>query len=189
MFGKSSRTVLTFVTGNPGVRRMRLALSYLAALLCLGGVGTASSVAQAKPVVSLKPAKKPRVVKLQFTADFILEQVLLKKNLSYRPEIAKPKLFLESKTKLSYFQEAMLPQWGFKPDVFTNAFAVLKNEVFLSDQAAYYKKYKRCMDDSMAHELTHYVQTKYQNYDLADESLETEAVEIQSWFREVHCKI
>ncbi len=189
MFGKSSRTVLTFVTGNLGGRFMRLAVSYLAALFCFWGAVTASSVAQAKPAVALKPIKKPRVVKLQFTADFILEQVLLKKNLSYRPEIAVPKLFLESKTKLSYFQEAMLPQWGFKPDVFTNAFAVMKNEVFLLDQAAYYKKHKRCMDDSMAHELTHYVQTKYQNYDLADESLETEAVEIQSWFREIHCKL
>ena len=168
---------------------MKLAVVYLAALFSFGVVVSTSSIGYAKQVSEERPLKKPRVVKLQFSADFILEQVLLKKNLTYRPEISKPKLFLESKTELSYFQEAMLPQWGFKPDIFTNAFAVLKNEVFLSDHAAYYKKHKRCMDDSLAHELTHYVQTKYQNYDLADESLEYEAVEIQTWFREVHCKL
>ncbi len=168
---------------------MKLAVSYLSALLCFGAVLYVSSTGQAKQMAVVKAVKKPRVVKLQFTTDFILEQVLLKKNLNYRPEIPKPNLSVESKTKLSYFQEAMLSQWGFKPNVFTNAFAVIKNEVFLSDHAAYYKKYNRCMDDSMAHELTHYVQTKYQNYDLADESLENEAVEIQTWFREVHCKL
>lgn len=164
---------------------MRLKVAFLSLWLVFLG----SSLGFAKPVGFLKPSKKPRVVKLQFTEDFILEQVLLKKNLSYRPDVLKPKLFVESKTKLSYFQEAMLPQWGFKPNIFTNAFAVLKNEVFLSDGAAYYKKHKRCVDDSMAHELTHYVQTKYQNYDLADESLENEAVEIQTWFRETFCKL
>ena len=142
------------------------------------------------PIYAAKaPAKKTKLVRLQFSEDFILQQVLLKKNLSFRPDIPKPKLHVESKTKLVYFQEAMLPQWGFKPDVFTNAFAVARNEIFLSDRAAFYKKHKRCIDDSMAHELTHYVQAKYQGFDLNDESLEFDAIDVQTWFRVTHCKL
>ena len=44
------------------------------------------------------------------------------------------------------------------------------------------------VDDSVAHELTHFVQAKYQNFDLNDESLEWDAIDVQNWFRENFCK-
>lgn len=129
------------------------------------------------------------VAKLQFTTEAILKQVLLKKNLQFKPEIPMPVLNLQSKTPIKKFQDAIEPQWGFRPEAFTNAFIILKNEIYLMDDAAYYKKMKRCIDDSMAHELTHYVQVKYQNYDISDDSLEMEAIDVQTWFRENFCKI
>ncbi len=45
------------------------------------------------------------------------------------------------------------------------------------------------MDDSLAHELVHYVQVKYQKFDLNDESLEWDAVDIQTAFREKFCPV
>ena len=125
---------------------------------------------------------------LQFTGDFILKQILIKKNLAFRPELELPKLFLESTTPLLQFQDAIFPQWGFRPEVFTNAYSVGTNEIYLLDEAKYYTEKRRCMDDSYAHELTHYVQSQYQKYDLNDESLEWDAVEVQTWFREAFCQ-
>lgn len=157
----------------------KLKIFVIACVLVLGGVE--SAVAAPK-----KP--KPKVVaKLRYTPEFILEQVLLRKNQTKNSEIPAPKISFGSKTKLAYFQEAMLPQWGSKPAAFTNAYAVLKNEVFLLDEDKYYKKLKRCMDDSLAHELTHYVQAQYQHFDLNDDSLEYDAVDVQTWFRETYC--
>lgn len=126
---------------------------------------------------------------LKYTPEKILEFVLAQKNKPFNPQIEVPKVFVASKTSLKQFQDAIEGQWGFRPDLITNAFAVARNEVYLLDDAEYYKKAGRCMDDSLAHEFVHYVQTKYQNYDLNDESLEWEAVDIQTRFREAFCPV
>ncbi len=131
----------------------------------------------------VKPAE------LKYSLDFILQQVLIKKNIPFRADLEIPKLFVESKTPLKQFQDAVEQQWGFRPDIITNAYVVQSNEIYLLDEAAYYDQTKRCIDDSLAHELTHYVQVKYKKYDLNDESLEWDAVEIQTWFRETFCKL
>lgn len=125
---------------------------------------------------------------LKYSTEFILKQVLIKKNKDYDAHIPMPKFFYESSTPLKQFQDAIEKQWGFRPDVFTNAFVNDKNEIYILDDAEYYKKTERCMDDSVAHELTHYVQAKYQHFDLNDESLEMDAVDVQTWFRENFCK-
>ena len=127
--------------------------------------------------------------KLQHPLEFIFEKVLEKKHLDKKAEIPFPKFFYESKTSLKQFQDAIERQWGFRPDVITNAFAVANNEIYILDDASYYKKTERCMDDSIAHELTHYLQVKYQNWDLSDESLEWEAIDVQTAFRAEFCKI
>lgn len=132
-------------------------------------------------------AKAP--AKLQHPIEFIFEKVLEKKHLDKRDEVPFPKFYYQSKTPLKQFQDAIEKQWGFRPDTFTNAFAVANNEVYIMDEADYYRKQKRCMDDSIAHELTHYLQTKYQNWDLSDESLEWEAIDIQTAFRLENCKL
>jgi hypothetical protein len=137
------------------------------------------------PVFS-KPAPVP--AKLRYPVDFIFEKVLEKKHLSYRTDVPFPVIRFVSVTPLKEFQDAIEEQWGMRPDQITNAFAVKHNKVFLNDDAAYYIRTGRCMDDSLAHELTHYVQAKYLNWDLNDESLEWEAIEIQTAFREEYCK-
>lgn len=125
---------------------------------------------------------------LQNSVEFILQQVLLKKNQTFNPNKAVPVIFYQSQTPLSQFQDALETQWGFRPDVFTNAYAFKRNEIYMLDEAAYYHEHQRCMDDSVAHELTHYVQAQYQGFDLNDESLEWDAIDVQTWFRENFCK-
>lgn len=137
-------------------------------------------------ITSTAFAKAP--AKLKYSEDFIFAKVLEKKHLDKREDIASPKFYYQSKTPLKQFQDALEKQWGFRPEKFTNAFAVDRNEVYIMDEADYYRKQGRCMDDSVAHELTHYLQVKYQNWDLSDESLEWEAVEVQTAFREEFCK-
>ncbi len=134
-------------------------------------------------------ARRPKPAQLQFPAEFIFAKVLERKNLTLRPDIENPKIMMASKTPLKQFQDAIESQWGFRPDVLTNAYVIHTNEIYLLDEAKYYKKTKRCMDDSLAHELTHFIQVKYKGYDLNDESLETDAVDVQTWFRETFCKI
>lgn len=131
--------------------------------------------------------KKP--AKLKYSLEFIFEKVLHLKKQTLNLNIPTPKFYFESQTPLSQFQDAIEKQWGFRPDQFTNAYAVASNEIYISDDADYYRSTKRCMDDSVAHELTHFIQVKYQNWDLADESLEWDAVEIQTLFRDEFCKI
>lgn len=135
------------------------------------------------------PAFAKAPAKLQHSIDFIFSKVLEKKRLQKRDDVPFPPFFYQSKTPLKQFQDAIEKQWGFRPDHFTNAFAVANNEVYILDEADYYRKTGRCMDDSVAHELVHYLQVKYQNWDLADESLEWEAIDIQTAFREEFCKL
>lgn len=134
--------------------------------------------------------EKPKVpAKLQHKVEFIFEKVLALKKQALKKEIPFPTFYFESQTPLKQFQDAIEKQWGFRPDIFTNAFAVDRNEVYILDDADYYQKHKRCMDDSIAHELVHYIQVKYQGWDLNDESLEWDAVDIQTAFRQEFCQL
>lgn len=137
---------------------------------------TTANAAQAEPA------------KLRYSLDFLIEKTLQKKNQTARADVPLPKFFFASTTNLSQFQDALEKQWGFRPDVFTNAFAVESNEIYIMDDEEYYRRHGRCMDDSIVHELVHYIQVKYLNWDLYDESLEWDAVEVQTLFREEYCK-
>ncbi len=107
-------------------------------------------------------------------------------NVTLRPDVPLPKIFLESNTPLRQFQQAIAPQWKFRPHVFANAYAVERNEIYLSDDPRYYKKRNRTLDDSLAHEFVHYIQVRYRNDDLADESCEMEAIAQQLAFIDSH---
>ena len=137
------------------------------------------------PVISSAQTEPAR---LRYSIDFILEKVLEKKRQTRRPEIPVPVFHYASATPLVQFQDAVEPQWGFRPDIITNAFILHRNEIYILDEAEYYRRTKRCMDDSVAHELVHYIQGKYQGWDLHDDSLEWEAIDIQTAFREEFCK-
>lgn len=131
---------------------------------------------------------KSEPAQLKYSLDFLIEKTLEKKHQTKRADIPLPTFHFESKTPLKQFQDAIEKQWGFRPEVFTNAFAVDNNQIYVMDDADYYQKHGRCMDDSVVHELVHYIQVKYLNWDLSDESLEWDAIEIQAQFREEFCK-
>ncbi len=137
----------------------------------------------------LSPLSYGNTATLKYKTDFLLEKVLEKKHLTKRNDIPLPKFYFSSQTPLKQFQDAIEKQWGFRPDLITNAFAVDNNEIYIFDDADYYEKLGRCMDDSVVHELVHYLQVKYLNWDLNDESLEWDAVDIQTEFRQVYCPI
>lgn len=126
--------------------------------------------------------KPPRT--LRFEPRCILDTVMKRKNLAPRPAVPFPAIFFASQIPVEQFDDAVEPQWGFRPGQVLNAYIARLNEVYLVDDAEYYDKTGRFVDDSLAHELVHYLQVTYQNADLADESLEPEAVDIQTWFRE-----
>lgn len=129
-----------------------------------------------------------KTAELRYSPEFILNKVLEKKRQTFDSQKAPPKILFASKVSLKEFQDDVESQWNFRPDVITNVYVLNKNKIYLMDDAAYYEKTGRCMDDSLAHELTHYVQVVYLQWDIADESLEWDAVDVQTWFRETYCK-
>jgi hypothetical protein len=113
----------------------------------------------------------------------MLQEVARHMNVSLRPDVPPPAIFLESRTPLAQFQDAIAAQWGFRPPRFTNAYAAARNEIYLIDDASYYRRVKRTLDESLAHELAHYVQVRYFDADLSDPSSEVDAVAVQQRFR------
>lgn len=129
------------------------------------------------------------IAKLKYSPEFILKAILEHKSLEFRPEVPLPTVVASSESDLKSFQDDVEPQWGQRPDEITNVFVVHKNKIYISDEKAYYDKTERCMDDSMAHELTHYIQVKYRGWSLNDDSLEWDAIDTQTWFREKYCSV
>jgi hypothetical protein len=80
-------------------------------------------------------------------------------------------------------QTAAERQWGFRPEVFTTTYATASNEVYLIDEARLYETYGGTLDESLAHELVHYVQAHYLGDRFTTDWSEAEAVAIQTWFR------
>lgn len=127
-------------------------------------------------------------VKPQYSGQFILERILDYKNLMHNPDIALPTIVYSSEVSLQEFQNDIESQWGFRPDFITNAYVVKLNKIYLYDSKEYYSENERCIDDSLAHELAHFVQVKYRQWDLNDESLEWDAIDTQTWFRTEYCQ-
>jgi hypothetical protein len=129
-------------------------------------------------------AAAPRAVaELQYDPQFILEAVANRMGVTLRPDVPPPVIRLESRTPLERLQAAAERQWGFRPEVFTTMYATATNEVYLIDEARLYKRYGYTLDDSLAHELVHYIQARYLGDRFTIEWSEAEAVAIQRWFR------
>ena len=120
--------------------------------------------------------------KLRLDPYAILQQVARQMNVTLSPDVPLPRIFLESNTPLRQFQQAIAPQWKFRPHVFANAYAAERNEIYLSDDASYYKRRNRTLDDSLAHEFVHYIQVRYRNDNLVDDECEMEAIAVQLSF-------
>ena len=138
------------------------------------------------PAVAAVHVAPIQPVKLRFDPRFILETVAQRMKVTLRSDIPAPGIFLESTTPLRQFQDAMEAQWRFRPPLVTNAYAIVRNEIYLSDDADFYVRLKRTLDDSLAHEFVHYIQAMYFNEDLSTDGCEVQAAEVQRWFREVH---
>lgn len=135
--------------------------------------------------VSINAFAQPR-----YDLQCVLTGVLAIMNLSVRPQIPLPALYLQDKTPLKQFQDAVEPQWQTRPKRFYNAYAGERNEIYIITEADYYRRLRRFVDDSIAHELAHYVQVKYKNIGAQqlDVSLENEAVALQTEFRDRYMK-
>ena len=117
----------------------------------------------------------------------VLRAVAGHMGVTLRPEIAVPRLRYQSDTPLGEFQDAVEAQWGFRPQGFTNVFVIGANDIYLIDDAEYYRRHDRFLEDSLAHELTHFVQVRYRGLNLNEEEFaELEAVDVQTWFRETY---
>ena len=151
---------------------------------CLGWLlGAGLSLCVSANGVSAGGLRTPPT-KLRLDPYVILQQVARQMNVTLRPDVPLPKIFLESNTPLRRFQEAIAPQWRFRPPVFANAYVMATNEIYLSDDASYYKRRNRTLDDSLAHEFVHYIQVRYRHEDLADDGCEMEAITVQLSFIE-----
>jgi hypothetical protein len=150
-------------------------------------VATFAALACLDPAVAgdnAAPSAEP--VRLRFDPRFVLEAVAQRMEVTLRPDVPLPAVFIESAIPLRQFQDAMEAQWNFRPPLVANAYAIARNEIYLSDDSSYYRRFKRTIDDSLAHELVHYLQAQYFQEDLSSDGCEVQAAEIQRWFRDEH---
>ncbi len=133
------------------------------------------------PAASAEAPTSPRLAET-----CILRAVAEHMGVELTPHVLPPVVRYESRTPLAYFQDAIEPQWKFRPARFTNAYVPARDEIFIIDQAEYYRKLGRFIDDSLAHEYAHFIQVRYRgsNLDTGDDTLEHQAIHVQNWFRE-----
>ena len=148
------------------------------------------SSAQAELSAAVKKSPFKGYVQPKHDLQCIFTGVLAIMGKTAKPEIPMPALFLQDKTPLKQFQDAVEPQWKMRPDMFLNVYVADQNAVYVMNEAGYYAKLGRFVDDSIAHELVHYVQVKYKGIRIEDfdDSLEGEAIEVQTEFRERYMK-
>lgn len=122
-------------------------------------------------------------VPLRRDPNFVLALVAQRMRITLRPDIPPPAVMLESTTPLEQFQSAAEAQWGFRPQAFVSVYFPAQNAIYLLDDARVYARYGGSPDDSLAHELAHFLQAKYLKDDFSTEWSEVEAMTIQRWFR------
>jgi hypothetical protein len=138
---------------------------------------------------TLSRTTSSRIAALRHDPRFILQAVARRMNIALLPGIPAPTVLLESRTPLSRLQAAAEREWGFRPSVFFSAFASARNEIYLIDDAALHERRHGTPDDSLAHELVHFLQAKYRKDTLDTDWSESEAVAIQLWFRNEYMQI
>ena len=128
-------------------------------------------------------------VALQYSADFVLQQVAQMMKINLKEIFPLPEVVLQKNADLVTYSAELTEQWGFDPKVLTNVYVVKKNKIYLIDEENYYQNAGRCIDDSLAHELVHFIQVKYQKIDVSDfdDSMEMTAIDVQTQFREKFC--
>ncbi len=137
-------------------------------------------------LLSTPAAAAQQSARLSFDPACVLSAVAFAMNVGVQPAVALPRIRTQTETPLAEFQDAIEPQWGFRPDVFTNAYVPAARTIFLLDEAEYYAKHGASIDDSLAHELIHYIQVRYKGLTMKEftEWEEAEARQFQIWFRD-----
>lgn len=136
------------------------------------------------PGVDAQATDQPlHVVPLRRDPSVVLALVAQRMRITLRPDIPPPAVMLESTTPLEQFQRAAEAQWGFRPRAFVSVYFPAQNAIYLLDDARVYAHYGGSPDDSLAHELAHFLQAKYLKDDFSTEWSEVEAMTIQRWFR------
>ena len=156
-------------------------LRWLATLRAAATAGLLGLMVATAAPASADPGERAT---LRFDARYILESVARQMNVTLRPDEPVPVVHFESTTPLAQFQEAVVAQWRFRPPLFANVYVVARNEIYLTDDPRYYRRLRRTLDESLAHEFAHYIQTRYFGANLADETCEVEAVAVQFAFTE-----
>ncbi len=131
-------------------------------------------------------ASPMRVITLRHDPRFILQAVAGRMGVELSAAIPLPIILLESQTPLARLQTAVERQWGVRPNAFVNAYAQARNEIYLIDDADMYERRAVTPDDSLAHELVHYLQVNYLREALDSDWAESRAVEVQQWFRRTY---
>jgi len=125
-----------------------------------------------------------------FTLGCVLQAVAYDMKVQLRPDVPLPEVIYSSRADLETFRDDVEPQWGVRPDAVTSAYIAAKNRIYLFDDAQYYSRLGRFIDDSLAHELAHYVQIEYRGgtIETITEWDEADAIHVQNWFRENYMK-
>ena len=118
----------------------------------------------------------------QYSED-ILKIVINKKGLKINEKIPQPKIITEDEITLKEFNENL----GYSPDFFNGIFPYYvqkHNKIIVLNNSKL---------DTLAHEFVHYFQAKYQKINIEEiydpgNSLESEAVTVQKWFKEKYLK-
>lgn len=134
---------------------------------------------------SAEPPARPR-----YSTECVLRIVAHRMGSGFRADVPMPKVRFASEVPIKEFQDAVEKQWRMRPAQVLNVFVFDRNEIYLLDDMTYYRKVNRFIDDSLAHELAHYVQVKYRGWtiDGGDDSLEGQAIDVQSWFRDTYLR-
>jgi hypothetical protein len=139
-----------------------------------------------QPKAVYKRADTEETVRPRYEEKCIFHAVASKMRIVISEERPAPGVYYASDIRVSRFAEAIQEQWGMTADRISNVYVVKTNEIYLADKAVYYAAHNRSIDDSLAHEYAHYFQVTYQGYTLEDmdDTAESQAVAVQTWFRE-----
>ncbi len=131
---------------------------------------------------------QPEFVSLTYSPRCILEAVTTKMSVQLKSEVELPGLFPYSTTSFDYFKQkaqASFPK-DFEITFYTNLYSQEHNQIYINDSKPFVGENGRTSDEVLAHELAHYIQSKYLGYDKEDatsDAAEDSAIRVQSWFR------
>jgi hypothetical protein len=116
----------------------------------------------------------------------VLDFVLKKNWKTFDSAIPLPRVVFSHEVTVEEFNKSVASPYTYYPTV-QNAFVPKENTIYLDSRTVVYEKYGKTLIDSLAHELTHYVQHFYWHYteeDAYSDGAESLAVRTQFAFRE-----